>query len=87
MVVRVQTSVKSGDLTFDAEVDGVAGGLPLTVLCPAGVGSVVFLLHSLQDRRAVIDIPALNLQPGLLNFSLMENYLNNEGLIGEQDPA
>ena len=41
-------------LTFDAEVDGVAGGLTLAVLCPAGVGSIVFLLHSLQVRiRAV----------------------------------
>ena len=47
-------------LTFDAEVDGVAGGLPLTVLCPAGVGSVVFLLHSLQFRVAVIDILTLS---------------------------
>ena len=44
-------SVKSGCLTFDAEVDGVAGGLALTVLRPAGVGSVVFLLNSLQDRN------------------------------------
>ena len=38
-------------LTFDAEVDGVAGGLALTVLRPAGVGSVMFLLHSLQDQN------------------------------------
>ena len=46
--------------TFDAEVDCVAGGLPLTVLCPAGVGSVVFLLDSLQFRIAVIDILTLS---------------------------
>ena len=48
-------------LTFDAEVDGVAGGLALTVLRPAGVGSVMFLLNSLQDRIVLIDIPALSL--------------------------
>ena len=35
-------------LTLDAEVDGVTGGLSLAVLCPAGVGSVVLLLNSLQ---------------------------------------
>ena len=47
-------------LTFDAEVDGVAGGLALTVLRPAGVGSVVFLLDPLQLRMAVIDILPLS---------------------------
>ena len=35
--------------TFDAEVDGVAGGLPLAVLCPAGVAPVVSLLHALHS--------------------------------------
>ena len=50
------TPVLSAELTFDAEVDGVAGGLALAVLRPAGVGPVVFLLHPLQLRVAVIDI-------------------------------
>ena len=52
--------MKCSELTFDAEVDGVAGGLPLAVLCPAGVGPVVFLLDSLQFRIAVIDILTLS---------------------------
>ena len=36
-------------LTLDGEVDGVTGGLPLTVLRPAGVASVVPLLHALHS--------------------------------------
>ena len=36
-------------LTLDGEVDGVAGGLPLAVLCPAGVAAVVPLLHALHS--------------------------------------
>ena len=51
--VALYCTVKCAELTFDAEVDGVAGGLALTVLCPAGVGSVMFLLDSLQDRIVV----------------------------------
>ena len=51
MHCTVLCKVSSGsELTFDAEVDGVAGGLALAVLRPAGVGSVVFLLHPLQVR-------------------------------------
>ena len=34
--------------TFNAEVYFIAGRLSLTVLCPAGVGSVVFLPNTLQ---------------------------------------
>ena len=36
-------------ITFNAKVDGIAGGLALVVLSPAGVRPVVLFLHSLTN--------------------------------------
>ena len=36
--------------TFNAEVDCIAGGLALAVLCPTSVRPVVLFLHSLTNN-------------------------------------